>query len=66
MGDFKGAMAKLKAREAASKTKHREDVAYVQAHHPELSTVLTDFTKEFGRLNYRITLCIHGAPSILK
>ena len=46
----------LKDRSKPAKEKHRQDVAYVQAHHQELAKVLTEFTKEFGRINYRVSI----------
>ena len=42
----------------AKKDRHRQDVAYVQEHHPELAEFVTEFGKAFGRggFEYRVTL----------
>lgn len=38
------------------KEKHRRDVEYIKANHPEIAEWLTEMTREFGKGEYRVTL----------
>lgn len=46
----------LEARVSLRRERHRQDVAHVQTHHPEMGRWLTEMTRAFGRCEYRVTL----------
>lgn len=47
---------RINQRIAENRERHKRDVEYVQAHHPELAAMLTEWTREFGKLDYRVSL----------
>lgn len=49
-------MTMLRGRTDDRREKHRRDVEYIKANHPEIAEWLTEMTKEFGRCEYRVTL----------
>lgn len=46
----------LEARVSLRRERHRQDVAHVQAEHPEMAQWLAEMTRAFGRCDYRVTL----------
>ena len=53
--ELKAKLAAIEARAKAGKEKHKADVRYVQKNYPELAAFLTEMTREFGRMDYRVT-----------
>lgn len=50
------AMTNIERRIDENRERHRQDVGYVQANHPEMAKWLAEMTREFGRRDYRVTL----------
>ena len=56
--EFEKRLQAINDRQTAKRDKHRVDVEYVKANHPDVAELLTEFAKAFGRdgFRYRVTI----------
>ena len=57
MDELEKRLQTINERQATKRNKHRADVEYVKANHPDVAELLTEFAEAFGRggFEYRVT-----------